>query len=136
MCEIDITEFVTYGETWEFSGSIATHGPDAGPNTWRASLEEAKRTPLLTTEEQLDAMRQWAKETGAWDCAERAAWPPDEINALFIQLVSGDMRDTGLDNVDLEDFDWEAYRAEAEQGQISGNIYRAGDGRIFYYLGN
>jgi hypothetical protein len=38
-------------------------------------------------------MKQWMKETGAWDSKERAAYTHAMLNALFIQLVSGDMRE-------------------------------------------
>lgn len=135
MCEIDITDFVTNTDTWKFSGSIATHGPNAEPNTWNNAVREATESPLLKTEEELDALRQWAKETGAWDDEHIAAWSPEECNALFIQLVSGDMREAGMDNYDVDEFDWEDYQQRAEEGQISGNVYRSSD-RIFYYLGN
>jgi len=137
--EIDITDLVTGGETWDFSGSIATHGPNAGPNTWAAAKREAAESSLLKTEEQLDAMRQWMKETGAWDKAEREAMSDQELNALFIQLVAGDMREMGLDEVDHEDFDWEAYWERSDGG---GNLCRGdvegsdGFGRYFYYLGS
>ena len=140
--EIDITEFVTNEEPYEFSGSIAERGPNAGPQTWANASQEAQRKPLLTTEDQLDAMRQWVKESGGWDKAERDAMSPADLNAMFIQLISGDMREMGLNECDLEDFDWEEYQVRAEEGQISGNIFRCdienheSFGRFFYYLGS
>lgn len=140
--EIDITDFVTYNETWAFSGSIMTHGPNASRQTWNAAKEEASRAPLLKTESELDAMRAWMKDTGAWDKAEREAMSVQELNALFIQLVSGDMRESGMDDCDIEDFDWSEYYERASDGQISGNISRCdiegneAFGRIFYYLGS
>jgi hypothetical protein len=130
--EIDITSFITGTDTWAFSGSVATHGANAGPNTWNAAKDQASREPLLNTEEELDALLNWAKETGAWDAEERASWSKEEINALFIQLIAGDMRECGMDAVDLEGFDWAEYEARASEGQISGNIFKADDGRIFY----
>lgn len=135
MCEIKITEFFK-GETWDFTGSIATHGPNAGPMTWANSKKEAASTPLLTTEEQLDAMRSWAKETGAWDKDEIAAWDATEINALFIQLVAGDMREAGLDDIDFDDAKaWRKYEKGAEAGRYSGNIYKSGVD-VYYSLSN
>jgi hypothetical protein len=134
--EIDITDFFKDVDTWEFSGSIATHGPDAGKRTWNAAKGQAAREPLLNTPEALDAMRQWAKETGAWSREEIAAWDDVELNALFIQLVTGEMREAGLEDQDFEDIDWEAYEARAQEGQISGAIFKGDDGRIYYYLGS
>lgn len=139
--EIDITEFVTGdAEPFEFSRSRAEAGQDAGPTSWRNALGEAAERPMLTTEEHLGAMRDWAKSSGGWDDEEIAAWSDNEINALFVQLVSGDMREAGMNECDMDEFDWEEYERRASEGQISGNIYRAdvpgheSFGRLFYTL--
>jgi hypothetical protein len=132
--EIDITRLVTDTETWPLSGSIMTHGPNAARMTWQAALSEAKDSPLLDTQAKLDAMLNWAKETGAWNCEERAAWSPQEINALFLQLVTGDMRECGLEDSDPDEFDWADYQSQCEQGRFSGSLYRGDDGRVYYTL--
>ncbi len=36
----------------------------------------------------------------------------------------------------LEDIDWPEYEVMAHDGQISSNLFRSDDGRIFFYLGN
>jgi hypothetical protein len=139
--EIDITDFVRTCEPFDFSRSAAEAGDRASPDSWNNAKREAAETPLLTTEGQLNAMRQWVKESGGWDKAEREAMTDEDLNAMFLQLVSGDMREAGMDDVDLGDFDWDAYYERAEAGRISGNIFRgdvegsAGFGRIFYSLG-
>jgi hypothetical protein len=145
--EIDITNFVYGTDTWEFSGSQMTHGPDAGRQTWKAAKAQAADSPLLTTEEELEALRDHMRGYGAWDAEEIAAWSVDDCNALFIQLISGDMRESGMDDCVMDGsdsealFDWEAYHEDSSEGRISGRIYR-GDiegsksfGRIFYYFG-
>jgi hypothetical protein len=135
--EIDITDFFKNVDTWDFSGSHATHGPGAGKRTWNAAKGQAAETPLLDTPEALDAMRKWAKESGGWNKEEIAAWSDVEVNALFIQLVTSDMREAGLEGQYFENIDWDAYETKAENGQISGALYRdARTGRIYYYLGN
>lgn len=133
--EIDITEFFKSVDTWPLSGSIATHGPNAGPDTWNNARQEARESPILKTKSQLDAMRQWAKETGAWSREEIKAWSPEEINALFIQLVSGDMREAGLDEVEFDSIDWENYKKRAEN-ELSGSIHLGDDGNVYYDLGS
>ena len=35
--EIDITDLVRDGETWGYSGSVATHGLNAARMTWEAA---------------------------------------------------------------------------------------------------
>lgn len=36
----------------------------------------------------------------------------------------------------LDEIDWPEYETQASAGRISGNLFRADDGRIFFYLGN
>jgi hypothetical protein len=141
---IDITDFFYNVNTWEFSGSVATHGPNASITTWQAALEQAKDAPLLTTEEQLEALRSHIRDFGAWSAwskEEIAAFTPEECNAIFIQLVSADMRKGGLDDLagiddpDIEDV-WCDYEALVADGQASGNLYRGDDKRVYYYLGH
>ncbi len=135
--EIDITDLVRDGETWGYSGSVATHGPCAGRQTWANALEGAKEHALLATDEALDAMRRWMKESGAWDKAEREAMSDQELNALFLQLVAGDLREIGLEDCDPDEFDWVSHEAMSDGGNA---IFRCdipgheAEGRIFYSL--
>ena len=142
--EIDITSLL---ETDQFalSHSRAEGGQDAGPNTWRASLDAATETPLLDTPEKLQAMRDFARESGGWNAEEIAAWTDQEVNALFLQWVAGDCRqcvntdagDLSWDGADtLADIDWEKTEALQQDGCIPSNLFRADDGRIYFYLGN
>ena len=138
--EIDITSIVLDVGTWPLSGSVATHGPNAGPRNWAAALEEAKRTVLLDTPEKLDALRDYMREFGAWDDAEIDAWSDVECNAMFLQSISLDMREAGMDEVDWSDEAeardaWAEIEADQQQGIISSNICRGDDGRFYFYLG-
>lgn len=135
--EIDITDLFAK-DTWAFSGSIATHGAGAGPATWRAALGEASEAPPLKTEDEIDAMRAWAKDTGAWNAKEIAAWSDAEVCALFVQLVAGDMREAGLDDIALDDDEaWTEYEKGAKDGRYSGALYRSDDhAHVFYSLSN
>ena len=72
------------------------------------------------------AMRAWAKDSGGWNDEEIAAWSDNELNALFIQLVSGDIREMGNST-------WEEYAALSEAGQVSGCLFETQDGSIIYY---
>lgn len=120
MTEVDITEFFTNEDAFEFSASIAERGLNAGPETWANALERAAHDALLETKPQLDAMRRWAKDTGAWERAEIAAWSDQEVNALFIQLVAGDMRAGGLDGIELEDAEgWTLYERDRSTAPTS-----------------
>ena len=140
MAEIDITAFFHDADHFKFSHSRAEGGQNAGPDTWRAAMAEGASTPLLTTPDELEAMLDWARSTGAWDDAECASWSPAEINALFIQLVSGDIREAFPNGTeDLNDDDWADYDARSSEGMISGNIYRVidretGEERVYYGL--
>jgi hypothetical protein len=131
--EIDITSFFENAEPWKFSHSIAEGGPSAGSDTWRTALSEAAEAPLLKTPEALDALRGWARSSGGWEKDEIDAWSADECNALFIQLVSGDMREAGLDEQFADEIDWTDYDRRAEAGQIAGTIFKSGEA-IYYSL--
>ncbi len=113
--EIDITRFFNEADPSEFSASRAERGQNAGPKTWANAKTEAAKSPLLTTPEQLEALRRYVQDFGAWSEEEIAAWDDVECNATFIQLVSGDMREAG---------------AEGD----GGNSYRGDDGRVYYSL--
>ena len=77
------------------------------------------------------AASDYVREFGAWSEEEIAAWGPIECNALLIQLISGDIREGDLD---CEEPDWKQYEKDAENGQCSGNIFKADDGKIYYSL--
>lgn len=132
--EIDITRFFNEADAFEFSASRMERGENAGAETWNNAKTEASDSPLLTTPEQLDALRAYVKGFGAWSEEEIAAWSDVECNALFIQIISGDIRETGMYAGD--DFDWKEYEAGAEKGHWSGNLYRAETGEVFYSLSN
>lgn len=129
--EIDITSLLDM-DAWPLSHSIAEGGPNAGRDTWKASMQQADETSLLDTEEKVQAFRDWCKDFGAWDDAERAAWTARDANALFLQMVAGDTREAGVDT--LADIDWKEYEEMSEAGQWSGNMFQADDGKIYFNL--
>lgn len=134
--EINITRFFHDADPSEYSASIAETGlKDIGKRTWNAAKETGAETPLLTTPEEIAALRLYVKDFGAWSEEEIAAWDDAECNALFIQLVSGDMRDADLGKgEELTADDWAAYEERAHKGQCAGNIFRADNGEIYYSL--
>lgn len=132
--EIDITEFFETAEAFDYSASAADLGQDAGKITWRAAVDDATNVypGLLDTEEKRDAWRDDLRGFGAWEDEEIAAWSEDELTALLIQFISGDIREME----DLCGDDWEAYRVLQERGTCSGRLYRGDDGRVYFYIGD
>ncbi|MCA3186961.1 MAG: hypothetical protein INH13_25750 [Cupriavidus sp.] len=128
--EINITRFFNESDPFQCSASAAELGPDAGRITWRNAMSSDFK--LLDTEEKLDAFRDHMRGFGAWDEAEIAAWSAQECEALFAQLVAGDMRESGLADDFPDEIDWAAYEA----GDHGCNIFRDIDGEIYYYLGS
>ena len=118
--DINITSFFNNAAPMDYSASVAEIGRDAGLSTWQAANEDSPDYFMLDTDEKREAFRNHVKGFGAWSDEEIAAWSDVELNALFIQLVSGDMREAGLDEKPV---DWEAYQEKAEEGNCSGNIY-------------
>ena len=116
------------------SHSIAEGGKNAGQNTWNASKKQAENTQILNTPEKLQAMRDFVRESGGWNKEEVAAWDENELNALFLQWVSGDVRELGADS--LNEIDWEEAEEMQREGQAPSNIFKGDDGKIYFYLGN
>lgn len=132
--EIDITRFVKTAEPCEFSASQAELGKDAGKITWNNAKREGAESPLLA-EGDLDELRAWAKEFGAWEEEEIAAWGAVECNALLIQYISGDLRELeSLCSSDDDEYgiDWE--KAEKLAESSGGNIYCGDDGRVYFSM--
>src|SRR5947207_5979867 len=100
--EINITSFVQTEDPFDYSASRAECGVNAERDTWNNA--KTKAPMLLDTPEKIEALRDYVKGYGAWNEEEIAAWSAGDCNALFIQLVSGDMREAGMDDVDPEDF--------------------------------
>ncbi len=133
--EINITALIERSDDMHYySASQMELGHDAGRITWQNAVDAAEESPVLTTPEQIAALREHVVGMGASDCEDLT---DAEYNALFLQLVAGDIREAGEDLTE----DYEAYQAAAEAGQISGNIFRCdiegheSFGEWFYYLG-
>lgn len=140
--EIDVTDYIRETEHWEISGSAAELGRDAGRITWRNAMREAEHRPLLTTPEQIVALRNHAREYGAWTREAIDAWTAQECNAFMAQEVSHAWREIeAVASDDDGEIDWSKAREASEAGCIGGSLYRGdiegtpGFGRLFYYLG-
>lgn len=133
--EINITA-LRAENLYAFFHSRAEGGKHAARNSWRAAMDDAKtrRPPLLSTPEELDAFRDHIRGFGAWEAEEIEDWTSEECNALFIQLIAGDVREAGADS--LDDIDWDQYQEDAEAGRVAGNFYRGEDCSVLYYLGS
>ena len=134
MVEINITRLVTETDTWAFSGSVATHGSNAGRNTWSAAKQEAANAPLLTTEDQLAAMAmannytqfsftvKASKDQAAWiesivrACHAYQGGEGDdcEFDRVVIRILEGDL----FPDVQIEFDDSELWFHADESGDI------------------
>jgi len=132
--EIEITKLSEIN-CFTLSQSAFEGGENAGQNTWNAAKKQAlNSSPLLNTPEKLQAMRDFARESGGWNWEEIAAWSDNELNALFLQWIAGDVRELGADY--LDEIDWEEAEEMQSEGQAPSNIFKGTDGKIYFYLGN
>jgi hypothetical protein len=132
--EIDITNFFNNANPFDFSASCAERGPNAGPDTWRNALQEAADTPLLATNDALDEARDYFRATGGWTREELAIKSVNEINALLIQWISGNLReikDLAMD--DNGEIDWTEVERLVNEGTITGDIY-PNDDKIYFSM--
>ena len=59
--EINISRFFAEAEPFEFSRSRAEYGDNAGPTSWANAVKAGTDSPLLTTPEQLQALRDYVR---------------------------------------------------------------------------
>lgn len=122
----------------DYSASVAEIGNDAGPSTWRAACDDAPDYPILDTEDKREAFRAFVRNSGGWSDDEVAAWSDSELTALLIQWISGDMREpVGFElGPDTTPEQWADYETQSREGNCAGRIFRADDGRVFFYIGS
>ena len=129
--EIDITTFFNEAAPMDYSASVAEIGNDAGRATWQAACDDSEDFMLLDSDEKREEFRHYVKGFGAWSEDEISAWSNTELNALLIQMISGDIREGDLDN---DNPDWDKYQKDSEDGRISGGIFKADDSKIYYSI--
>lgn len=126
--EINITRFYNEATPSCYSASAMELGNDAGKITWENAKDASEEWNFLNTDKKLQAMRDWAKSSGGWDDEEIAAWSDQYLNALFLQLISGDIREkTSLCS------NWSDYYKLAKQGTVGSCLFEA-DGIVYYTL--
>ena len=140
--EIDITDFFNNEDPSDYSASRAELGDNASKITWNAAKDRAASPPVMLDDDaKLAALRDHTRGFGAWEDSEIDAWDAVECNALFIQLISGDMREGGLYG-GMTEAEWATYAKDSEAGRVSSRIFRGdipgheGFGRVYYYLGD
>ena len=121
---------------FDLSNNRATLGQDAGHLTWEASCEAARAIvpPLLDTEEKREAFRDFVEDSGGWSRDEIAAWSEEELNALCLQWIAGDIREA-FGDADPSEWDWSAYQADCEAGRVSSRLWKDEAGQVFFYIG-
>lgn len=133
--EIDITEFFNNADPSYYSASAFELGQDAGRITWQNAKDSTKEYTFLDNQDKLDCFRDWIKSCGFSE-AEAETVNDEELNALFIQWISGDIReleDTANAIWDSVEF-WEEIQQLQEQGTIAGNIFKGIDSKVYFGL--
>lgn len=132
--ELNITEFFNTAYPFNYSASVAEMGADAGVSTWRNACQQAAKSAILDTDEKREAFRKFAGDSGGWSDDEIAAWSNEELDALCIQWISGDMREpVGFElGADSTAEDWAEYQAQSEAGNVAGRLFKAEDGAIYW----
>ncbi len=133
--ELNITRFFNEAYPADYSASVAEIGTEAGRYTWLAACQDSKHYMMLNSNDKRQAFRDYVKGFGAWDDEEIASWSNIELNALLLQMISGEIREFR----ELADSDWQQWQELAECGQVTGNLYSGSlstDGKVYYYVGD
>ena len=129
--ELDITTFVMQAAPMDYSASVAEIGANAGRDTWNAACEDSEDYMILDSEDKREAFRSFVRSSGGWTADEIAAWSDNELNALCIQWIAGDMREADMSS-DWTDAQWAEYESDESN---RGRIYRGDDGNVYFYCG-
>jgi hypothetical protein len=129
--ELNITKFFTEACPMDYSASIAEIGNDAARSTWQAANDDSDDFPMLDSDDKREEFRRYVKTFGAWEDSEIRSWSDSELNALLIQMISGDIREA---NLDTENPDWTQYEKDSESGRVSGRIFKGNDSQIYYHV--
>ena len=128
--EINITDFFENARPKHYSASCHELGDKAADITWTRAMESPYN--YIDTEGKRAEFRAYVKTFGDWDQTEIDAWSHTELNALFIQLISGDMREACAYDDETGTMDWEQYEKDSKAGQCGGNLFRGVDGQVWY----
>lgn len=117
------------------SGSQAELGNTAARLTWNNALrvaENADRWLFTPLPQAAEAMRAWARETGAWTRSETEAWSDTETLALFCQNVASEVRTLGCHHyidelLDCADREEERHAEVDYEPEVTGHYYRQSD---------
>jgi len=131
--ELNITKFYNETAPMDYSASVAEIGNNAGVDTWRAACEDSPDYMILDTDEKREAMREHVRGFGAWTDEEINAWSDIELNALLLQMIAGDIRESVLDD---DRSAWPEYYEQGEQGIVSCRLFSDDNGRIYYSIGD
>jgi len=134
--EIDVSRLINGVDPYDISGSQAERGANAARELWGNAVAAVKEPPLLTDDERAKA-RKWAREFGAWDDDEIAAWTSEEVDALVLQYAAGDLRELQslCPGDGLGDIDWTEAEELSHAGTVGGNLF-ASDKTLYIYIGN
>ena len=138
--EIDITDFLKTECPRDYSASAFEIGDDAGKCTWQAAVDNADPIRFLTSKDRRDVFRSFLKDSGGWSKDEIESFNVTDLEALMIQWIAGDLRNMFgrelMDFSELTDEQWFAAEQLQHDGQVSSNIFRGNDGRVYFYIGN
>lgn len=132
--ELNITKVFNAIAPRDYSASVAEIGDNAGPDTWRAAVDDSPDYMLLDDDDKRAAFKAHIAGFGAWSPEEVAVWSDVELNALLLQMIAGDMREGDL-TAGMTAEGWARYQDASEAGKVSGAIFDT-DGEVYYYLGS
>lgn len=128
--EIDITSLAKL-KSFPLSHSQMEGGPDAGRKSWRAAMRRARHKWPLDTIEKISALKKWCNDSGAWTEEETNKWSSKSCNAMFLQIVAGDVREAKADR--LCDINWDKYESDDNnRGTFYAPLNKDGT-RSYYY---
>ncbi len=134
MSDVDVSVLIDEVDPFDLSASRAERGTNAGPETWRNALDAASRNALDVPDDA--GARQFFAEFGAWDDEEIQGWSKAELDALILQMASGNLRELQslAPGKGLAGVNWKAASKLSEQGTVSGWLYADAE-KLWFNIG-
>ena len=129
--ELGVTDFIAAMEPRSLFASVAELGQGAGRVTWENAKGYVAEHPLLTTDLQRKAARDYLAGFGAWEEDEIAGWSDQELDALLAQCIASELREFQ----ELAGSCWDTWEQLLSEGTVSGSLFRGIDGKTYYYMG-
>ena len=129
MIELNVTNIVCTFNPRRYAASILEAGPNAGPDTWQAAIDDGPGLLKLSREELREVYR-LALEI--MDGEDPRKWTVRQCKAFLLQYIALEWRECFWCNGVPDDGAWAEYQKRADDGVSPSSFFRTESGEIYF----